>query len=87
MVRLQCNRMHRRYTIYLSSRTYRRKTVEGLKELVETLIYYRKNGTIIRRIEFKRIQRRSGKRVFNEMKGAAVIARRQNKRTGRRCTG
>ena len=37
----------RRYTIYLSSRTYRRKTVEGLKELVETLIYYRKNGTIV----------------------------------------
>jgi integrase len=31
----------------LSSRTYRRKTVEGFKELVETLIYYRKNGTIV----------------------------------------
>jgi len=38
---------HRRHTIYLSSRTYRRKTVEGFKDLVETLIYYRKNGTIV----------------------------------------
>ena len=37
----------RRYTIYLSSRTYRRKTVEGFKDLVETLVYYRKNGTIV----------------------------------------
>ena len=37
----------RRHTIYLSSRTYRRKTVEGFKDLVETLIYYRKNGTIV----------------------------------------
>jgi integrase len=37
----------RRYTIYLSSQTYRRKTVEGFKDLVETLVYYRKNGTII----------------------------------------
>ena len=37
----------RRYTIYLSSQTYRRKTVEGFKDLVETLIYYRKNGTIV----------------------------------------
>ena len=37
----------RRYTIYLSSQTYRRKTVEGFKELVETLVYYRKNGTIV----------------------------------------
>jgi len=27
----------RRYTIYLSSQTYRRKTVEGFKDLVETL--------------------------------------------------
>ena len=35
----------RRYTIYLSSRTYRRKTVERFKEMVETLVYYRKNGT------------------------------------------
>ena len=35
----------RRYTIYLSSRTYRQKTVERFKEMVETLIYYRKNGT------------------------------------------
>ena len=47
MVRLQCNRTRRRYTIYLSSRTYRRKTVEGFKDLVETLVYYRKNGTLI----------------------------------------
>ena len=38
---------HRRYTIYLSSRTYRRKTAERFKDLVETLVYYRKNGTII----------------------------------------
>ena len=37
----------RRFTIYLSSRTYRRKTVDGFKDLVETLVYYRKNGTII----------------------------------------
>ena len=37
----------RRYTIYLSSQTYRRKTVEGFKDLVETLVYYRKNGTIV----------------------------------------
>jgi len=35
----------RRYTIYLSSRTYRRKTAERFKEMVETLVYYRKNGT------------------------------------------
>jgi len=35
----------RRYTIYLSSQTYRQKTVERFKEMVETLIYYRKNGT------------------------------------------
>ena len=35
----------RRHTIYLSSRTYRRKTVERFKEMVETLVYYRKNGT------------------------------------------
>ena len=35
----------RRYTIHLSSRTYRRKTVERFKEMVETLVYYRKNGT------------------------------------------
>jgi len=35
----------RRYTIYLSSQTYRRKTVERFKEMVETLVYYRKNGT------------------------------------------
>jgi len=35
----------RRYTIYLSSRTYRQKTVERFKEMVETLVYYRKNGT------------------------------------------
>ena len=34
----------RRYTIYLGSRTYRRKTVERFKEMVETLVYYRKNG-------------------------------------------
>ena len=34
----------RRYTIYLSSRTYRRKTAERFKEMVETLVYYRKNG-------------------------------------------
>ena len=47
MVRLQCNRTRRRYTIYLSSQTYRRKTVEGFKELVETLVYYRKNGTLV----------------------------------------
>jgi len=37
----------RRYTIYLSSRTYRQKTVERFKEMVETLIYYRKNGTLV----------------------------------------
>jgi len=37
----------RRYTIYLSSRTYRLKTVERFKEMVETLIYYRKNGTLV----------------------------------------
>ena len=37
----------RRYTIYLSSRMYRRKTVEGFKDLVETLVYYRKNGTLV----------------------------------------
>jgi integrase len=37
----------RRYTIYLSSRTYRRKTVEGFRDLVETLVYYRKNGAIV----------------------------------------
>jgi hypothetical protein len=47
MVRLQCNRTRRRYTIYLSSRTYRCKTVEGFKDLVETLVYYRKNGTLV----------------------------------------
>ena len=41
-----CENRHR-YTIYLSSRTYRRKTVEGFKDLVETLVYYRKNGTIV----------------------------------------
>ena len=35
----------RRYTIYLSSQTYRQKTVERFKEMVETLVYYRKNGT------------------------------------------
>ena len=35
----------RRHTIHLSSRTYRRKTVERFKEMVETLVYYRKNGT------------------------------------------
>jgi integrase len=29
----------------LSSRTYRQKTVERFKEIVETLVYYRKNGT------------------------------------------
>gem|GEM_PF-6245698 len=37
----------RRHTIYLNSRTYRRKTVEGFKDLVEILVYYRKNGTIV----------------------------------------
>src|SRR5215469_949862 len=35
----------RRHTIYLSSKTYRQKTVERFKEMVETLVYYRKNGT------------------------------------------
>jgi integrase len=35
----------RRHTIHLSSRTYRQKTVERFKEIVETLVYYRKNGT------------------------------------------
>ena len=35
----------RRYTIYLSSRAYRQKTAERFKEMVETLVYYRKNGT------------------------------------------
>jgi integrase len=35
----------RRHTIHLSSRTYRQKTVERFKEMVETLVYYRKNGT------------------------------------------
>ena len=35
----------RRHTIYLSSRTYRHKTAERFKEMVETLVYYRKNGT------------------------------------------
>ena len=29
----------------MSSRTYRHKTVERFKEMVETLVYYRKNGT------------------------------------------
>jgi integrase len=37
----------RRYTIYLSSRTYRQKTAEGFKDLVETLVYYRKNGALV----------------------------------------
>jgi integrase len=37
----------RRYTIYLSSRTYRQKTVERFKDLVETLVYYRKNGELV----------------------------------------
>jgi integrase len=37
----------RRYTIYLSGRTYRRKTAERFKELVETLVYYRKNGELV----------------------------------------
>ena len=44
---IQWSENRRRYTIYLGSRTYRRKTVEGFKDLVETLVYYRKNGTII----------------------------------------
>jgi hypothetical protein len=33
--------------IYLSGRTYRRKTAERFKELVETLVYYRKNGELV----------------------------------------
>ena len=36
-----------RYTISLSGRTYRRKTAERFKEMVETLIYYRKNGKTV----------------------------------------
>ena len=44
---IQWSENRRRYTIYLSSRSYRRKTVDGFKDLVETLIYYRKNGTIV----------------------------------------
>jgi integrase len=35
----------RRHTIYLSGRTYRQKTAERFREMVETLVYYRKNGT------------------------------------------
>ena len=44
---IQWSENRRRYTIYLSSQTYRRKTAEGFKDLVETLVYYRKNGTIV----------------------------------------
>ena len=36
-----------RHTISLIGRTYRRKTAERFKEMVETLIYYRKNMTTI----------------------------------------
>jgi integrase len=41
---IQWRENRRRHTIYLSGRTYRRKTVERFKEMVETLVYYRKNG-------------------------------------------
>jgi hypothetical protein len=44
---IQWSENRRRFTIYLSGQTYRRKTVEDFKELVETLIYYRKNGTLV----------------------------------------
>ena len=41
---IQWRENRRRRTIYLSGRTYRRKTAERFKEMVETLVYYRKNG-------------------------------------------
>jgi integrase len=44
---IQWSEGKRRHTIYLSSRTYRRKTAERFKELVETLVYYRKNGELV----------------------------------------
>jgi hypothetical protein len=37
----------RRQTIYLSSRKYRQKTAERIKEMIETLIYYRNNEQIV----------------------------------------
>ena len=37
----------RRYTIFLGSKSYSRKTAERLKEIVETLQYYRRNGITV----------------------------------------
>ena len=37
----------KRKSIFLSGRQYRQKTAETLKEMVETLVYYRRNGITI----------------------------------------
>ena len=37
----------RRNTIHISARNYHRKTAEKFKDLLETLLYYRKNGTVV----------------------------------------